>query len=408
MTTTPATATLPVLPKGFFMGTATAAHQIEGNNINADLWDAEWTRRSIFAEPSGDACDSYHRYGEDIALIAAAGLDTYRFGVEWARIEPEDGFFSRAELDHYRRVAATCHEHGVTPMITLQHFTAPKWFARRGGWNGDDAAQRFARFAERVAAHLGDVTPWVCTINEANLIAGIGDIQSAYLGTSDGSVDLGRDDRDAPLGGFPHADVEVMARAHQHAVDAFKSKAGAAKVGWTLSLIDLQAVDGGEELRDKTRQATQLDWLDVSKDDDFVGVQTYTRSVLGPEGPVRRPKGTPRMQTGWEIYPEALGNTVRLAASHSGQPVIVTENGIATADDQQRIAYTTRALEGVVDCVADGFNVLGYLHWTLLDNFEWMAGYAKTFGLVEVDRETFERRPKASLAWLGEVAGSRK
>jgi beta-glucosidase len=401
------TVPIPALPAGFLLGAASAAHQIEGNNVNTDIWDAEWTQRSIFAEPSGDACDSYHRYGEDIALLAEAGLDTYRFGVEWARIEPEEGFFSRAQLDHYRRVAAACHEHGVTPMITLQHFTSPKWFARSGGWEDDRAAMRFARFAERVAAHLGDLVPWVCTINEANLIAGLGDIQNAYLGTSDGNTDVNRDDRDAPLGGFPHRDVDVMATIHRLAVDAYKSQASDALLGWTLSLADLQAVEGGEEVRDKTRQVTQLDFLDVSKEDDFVGVQTYTRSVLAAEGRVRPPKGAPRMQTGWEIYPQALENTVRLAAEHAGRPVVVTENGIATADDEQRIDYTSAALQGVARCVAEGVDVRGYLHWTLLDNFEWMAGYSKTFGLIEVDRETFERRPKPSLAWLGEVAAAR-
>jgi beta-glucosidase len=361
----------------------------------------------MFAEASGDACDSYHRYPEDIALLAQAGLDTYRFGVEWARIEPEEGFFSRAQLDHYRRMAAACHEHGITPMITLQHFTAPKWFARRGGWADAQAADVFARYAERVASHLGDLVPWVCTINEANLLAELPDIQSAYLGTSEGNTDAARDDRPAPLGGFPHRDVEVMAKAHRLAFDAVKAQAGESMVGWTLAIVDMQAVEGGEALRDEKRQIAQLDFLDVSASDDFVGVQTYTRSLIGPEGHVRLPKGTPRMQTGWEIYPEALENTVRLAASHSGRPVVVTENGIATADDAQRIDYTASALAGVRRCLDDGVDVRGYLHWTLLDNYEWMAGYSKHFGLIEVDRETFERRPKPSLAWLGQVAAAR-
>jgi beta-glucosidase len=400
--------TYPVLPTKFLVGAASAAHQIEGGNVNADLWDAEWTRESIFVEPSGDACDSYHRYGEDIALLAAAGLDAYRFGIEWARIEPEEGWFSRAELDHYRRMVATCHEHGVTPIVTLQHFTSPKWFARRGGWEGEQAADHFARYAERVTAHLGDLLPWVCTINEANLLAYVGDLESAYLGTSQGSTDFRRDERDAPRGGFPHPDVEVMALAHRKAVDAVKSGPGTAQVGWTLALGDLQAIEGGEELRDQLEQRAQLDFLDVSTADDFVGVQTYTRMVLGPDGRVRPAEGTPLMQTGWEIYPDALETTVRLAAAQTERPVLVTENGIATDDDEQRIAYTAAALEGVARCLDDGIDVRGYLHWTLLDNFEWMAGYSKTFGLIEVDRETFERRPKPSLAWLGSVAAARR
>jgi beta-glucosidase len=397
---------VPVLPADFLIGAATAAHQVEGNNLNADLWDAEWTRQSIFAEPSGDACDSYHRYPEDIALLAKAGLDAYRFGVEWARVEPEDGFFSRAELDHYRRVAATCHEHGVSPIITLQHFTSPKWFARRGGWAAEDSADRFARYAEQVGRHMGDLVRWVCTINEANL--GGMDEQPPYIGTSDGSIDAVRDERPAPLGGFPHKDIAVMTRAHKRAVEGYKSAAPEAMTGWTLSLADLQAVEGGEELLDRVRRKGQLDYLDVSAEDDFVGVQTYSRGVLGPEGPVRLPKGTPRMQTGWEIYPEAVEHTVRLAAAHTGRPVLVTENGIATAEDGQRISYTAEVFAGLLRCIEDGVDLRGYLHWTLLDNFEWMAGYSKTFGLIAIDRETYERLPKQSLAWLGAVAAARR
>ncbi len=133
-------------PNGFLWGAAGAGHQIEGGNVNADLWPQEWAPGSHFAIPSGDACDSYHRYGEDIALLADAGLNTYRFGIEWSRIEPEEGFFSRAALDHYRRMLAACHERGVTPIVTYNHFTTPRWFAASGGWSAAEAPDRFAKF----------------------------------------------------------------------------------------------------------------------------------------------------------------------------------------------------------------------------------------------------------------------
>ena len=133
-------------------------------------------------------------------------------------------------------------------------------------------------------------------------------------------------------------------------------------------------------------------------------MQTYTRERIGPEGKIALPEGVPTMQTGWEVYPEALEHTVRMAAEHAGVPVVVTENGIATDDDEARIAYTRGALEGLARCVEDGLDVCGYLHWTFLDNFEWTAGFAKTFGLVAFYRETFERTVKPSARWLGEVA----
>ena len=135
MTPDPASGT--AFPDGFLWGAATAPHQVEGGNVNSDMWEMEWATPSIFAEPSGDACDHYHRYDEDIALMAELGFNAYRFGVEWARIEPEEGWFSRAELDHYRRMCAACVEHGITPVVTYNHFSFPRWFSRDGGWEGN-------------------------------------------------------------------------------------------------------------------------------------------------------------------------------------------------------------------------------------------------------------------------------
>jgi len=228
-------------PNGFLWGTATAAHQVEGNNVNSDHWLMEHVPGTIYAEPSGDACDHYHRYPEDIALLAELGFNMYRFSIEWARIEPEEGEFSKASLEHYRRMLATCHEHGLTPMVTFHHFTSPRWLIAAGGWEDKDT-------------------------------------------------------------------------------------------------------------------------------------------------------------------PEALEATIRCAASVTGIPVIVTENGIATADDTRRIEYIQRALQGVANCLKDGLDVRGYIYWSALDNFEWMQGYRPTFGLIAVDRETQKRTVKPSARWLGAVA----
>ncbi len=204
--------------------------------------------------------------------------------------------------------------------------------------------------------------------------------------------------------GIVAADLERMATAHRLAAQAIKATTGTVKTGWTLALVDFQPAEGGEERWREAQRVAQTDWLAVSADDDFVGVQTYSRARIGPDGQLPVPDGVDTMQTGWEVYPEALGHTVRLAAHHAGVPVLVTENGMATDDDTARLAYTRAALEGLAEAMADGIDVRGYLHWTLLDNFEWNAGYSKTFGLIAVDRATFARSVKPSARWLGQVA----
>ena len=142
-------------PDGFLWGTATSAHQVEGGNVYNDCWLLEHVPGTHYGERSGDACDHYHRYREDIASIAALGLGAYRFSVEWSRIEPEEGEFSRAALDHYRRMLDACHEHGLVPLLTLHHFTSPRWVAGDGGWKEPRTAERFARFCERTHAAPG-------------------------------------------------------------------------------------------------------------------------------------------------------------------------------------------------------------------------------------------------------------
>ena len=275
-------------------------------------------------------------------------------------------------------------------------------------------ADRFGRYAARVAAHMGDLLSWVGTLNEPNLMDLLQYTGKVPMGAGERGLGDAAEPSAPGVGGFDPAryrighvaaGVERMAHAHRRAVEAVKSGPGNAKVGWSLALVDLQAADdGGAALCRRPCSGPPIDWLEVARDDDFIGVQTYSRNLIGPDGAVPPPEGAPTMQTGWEVYPEALEHTVRLAAAHAGVPVLVTENGMATDDDQARIAYTRSALEGLARCLADGIDVRGYLHWTLLDNFEWMSGYAMTFGLIAVDRASFARTVKPSARWLGEVA----
>ncbi|HEX6392561.1 MAG TPA: family 1 glycosylhydrolase [Acidimicrobiales bacterium] len=380
-------------PDGFRWGTATAAHQIEGGNTNNDWWRWEHTSGSGVAEPSGDACDSWHRWNEDGDIVAGLGLDHYRFSLEWSRIEPARGEWSVAALDHYRRVCDYLRERDVEPIVTFHHFTTPAWLADDGGWEKEGIVDRFAEFCHRSAAALGQSIGRACTLNEPNVVATMGYVM--------GMFPPGRNDPDAAR------DVTAnMVAAHRTAVEAIRSEAPSVPVGLTLSMTDYQPAEGGEEKTANIRAAHEDVFLQAIAGDDFLGVQTYTRMLIGPNGWVGPEPGVEVLPMGYELWPQALAACLRRAWAVTGGevPLWVTENGIGTDDDQQRIDFVAAALRGVLDVIDEGVRVDGYTYWSLLDNFEWAFGYRPHFGLVAVDRTTFERRPKPSARWFSEVA----
>jgi beta-glucosidase len=398
------------LPDGFLWGTAISAHQSEGNNVNSDAWLCENVSPSVYVAPSRDACDSYHRFEEDIAIAADLGFNCYRVGIEWARIEPEPGLFSSAELDRYRRLLDACHARGLAPMVTYNHFTVPRWFAARGGFEVADGADLFARFAEKSTERLGDLISSASTFNEANIQRLISMIFSDATKQVEIDAMIAACTKASGCHRFSSllfADVAktepVLVDAHRKAMAAIKASAGDFPVGLTLTMQDVQG-EGQDAMREAVISALYGPWLAEAARSDFIGVQTYTRVLLGPQGRIDPPAGTEMTAAGYEFYPQALGGTIRLAAERTGRPVIVTENGIATNDDTRRIAYIDSALAEVRDCLDEGIDVRGYIHWSLLDNFEWTSGYGQHFGLVEVDFDTFERTPKPSAHHLGAIA----
>ena len=387
------TQTGPSFPDGFRWGTATAAHQIEGGNWNNDWWRWEHTPGSGCREPSGDACDSYQRWRDDVDLVADLGFTDYRFSVEWSRIEPEPGEWSPAALDHYRRICEALRERGVEPVVTFHHFTSPRWVADRGGWAEPDTADRFAEFCHHAADSLGDVVGRACTLNEPNMVS--------FCGYA--------------LGVFPPGETsierfiavnDVFVDAHRKGRDAIKAATPDVPVGLTLAMTEWVAVDGGQERLEKYRGTMEDVYLDAAAGDDFLGVQTYSRTRMGPDGRLGGEEGVPMLIMGYEFWPQALEATLRYAWERTGGkvPLLVTENGIGTDDDAQRFDYVHQALQGVQRAIADGINVGAYTYWSLLDNFEWAFGYGPEFGLVAVDRETMQRSIKPSARWLGEVA----
>lgn len=397
-------------PTGFLWGAATSAHQVEGNNINSDSWVLEHLPDTIYAEPSGDACDHYHRYPEDIALLAQLGFNAYRFSIEWARIEPEEGEFSFASLEHYRRILATCHEHGLKPVVTLHHFTSPRWLIRAGGWLDPKTPDRFVRYCERVVYYLGDLIAGACTFNEPNLpvllskIMPVSPLASPFWRAAAAEFAVTPD----RLGIFQFVSQprmrEIIFAAHRRAFEVLHDGPGSFPVGMTLALVDIHAGPDGERMAAEFRRELAEVYLEQLREDDFVGVQTYSRLVVGPAGIIPPGDDVEKTQTGEEYYPEAIGGTVRHAAAVAGIPVLITENGLATTDDTRRIEYFRRALRSVAECLIDGIDVRGYFAWSALDNFEWISGYKPKLGIIAVDRTTQARTPKPSAYWLGNVA----
>ncbi len=262
------------------MGASTAAHQIEGNNVNSDWWRKEHDPAANIAEPSLDACDSYHRWEQDMDLLAQLGFTDYRFSVEWARVEPVPGTFSHAEIAHYRRMVEGAVARGLRPMVTLHHFTVPQWFEDLGGWTADGAADLFARYVEHCAPVFSEGVRHVCTINEPNMIAVMA-----------GAARAG--DQGFPPAGLPTPDEDTthaVIAAHHAAVKAVRAIAPAVQVGWTIANQVYQALPGAEDVTAAYRYPREDVFIEAARGDDWIGVQSYTRTKIGTDGPVPAPR----------------------------------------------------------------------------------------------------------------------
>lgn len=425
-----------VFEKNFMVGAATAAHQVEGNNVNSDCWVMENIPHSVYAEPSGKAVDHYNRYKEDIDLMKAAGLNAYRFSVEWARIEPKENQWDDNEMKHYEAVIEYCQDNGIEPVVTLHHFSSPAWLIAKGGWENPEVVEYFRRYVAYVVKNIGSKIHYVCTINEANMRLQMAFLIKDIMARMAEGNDLSRKDEGSVQVGVnlqqsqndmlasmmetaqafglqdprkvanfvsqcsPQGDILVM-KAHQAAREEIKKVNVDIKVGLTLSLHDMQAVPGGENFAEEAWNNEFVHYLPYIKEDDFLGVQCYTRKCFDGSGVNPALENGAKTQMGYEDYPLGIVNVVRKCAEKFSGELLVTENGIATADDERRCEFIDEVTEGLAECVKSGINLKGYFAWSLLDNFEWQKGFSMTFGLISVNRETMERTPKKSLAVLG-------
>ncbi|WP_297454324.1 family 1 glycosylhydrolase [Ferrovum sp.] len=403
-------------PLGFLWGAATAGHQVEGSNINSDSWLLENMQPTLFDEPSGDACDHYNRFDQDISMLSDLGLNTFRFSIEWSRVEPEAGQFSRGQIDHYRRVLESCQRYGVRSMVTFNHFTTPRWFAGLGGWENPESSWLFARYCDWVTRHLGEWMNYATTLNEPNLtqlLFCIPGYELTKLGTIKDQEIIRKAGTRVGTGRFSSwifGDLEQvhqgLLQAHQAGYEAIKAVRPELPVGVSIAMEDDQPVGpGATAMLERKRRLSYLPWFEmVQRHGDFLGVQAYSRARIGARGRLPPQTGYPLTDMGYEFYPEALEGVIRYTHGHVKIPLYVTENGVATMDDTRRVDYIRQAVSGVARCLAAGIDVRSYIHWSLLDNFEWLDGYRPHFGLVAVDHRTFQRHIKPSATYLGEIA----
>ena len=403
-------------PDDFLWGVATAGHQVEGFNSTSDTWFLENVSPTVFREPSGPGCNSYELWETDLDMVSELGLNAYRFSVEWARVEPSEGQFDEDALAHYETIIDGCHARGLAPLVTFSHFTLPHWFAKRAAWLDPEAPELFARFCGVVMDRFGDRIAAAVTFNEPNLPqmlawAGLPDfVAELTRATLDAAskaagVDRYRSGNVMVPGDF--ADMQVgMTNAHRAAKTAIKARRPDLPVGLSIAISDDRAAPGGEETRDRKRAEVYDQWLRLAREDDFIGVQNYERLWFGPAGQLPPEDGATLNEMGSVVEPASLGGAVRYAWDVSGVPVMVTEHGIGTADDSVRAAFIEPSLAGLLDAINEGVPVLGYSHWSLMDNFEWVFGYGSQLGLYAVDRNTFERSAKPSAGVYATIVGT--
>ena len=403
-------------PDGFLFGVSTAGHQIEGNNTTSDTWFLEQQQPSVFTEPSGLACNSFELWESDLDLVASFGLNAYRFSVEWARVEPEEGRFDDAAIDHYEAMVDGCVARGLKPVVTLNHFTSPHWFACRAGWLDPEAPELFARYVAKVIARFGERLAFVITFNEpdlpamlqwANLPPVVAELERATLDAASASAGVERyRAANVVLPEDMHAIADGMTAGHRAAKAIVKDRYPELPVGFSLAMVDDVVVGDDPSVRDRKRAEVYGRWLELAREDDFLGVQNYERLTYDGNGLVL-PEGAASGALYGGSEPRSLAECVKYANSVAGVPILVTEHGMEGQDDAKRVAFIEDSLLHLLDVIDSGVAVLGYLHWTLLDNFEWIFGYEKTLGLVAVDRETFARTPKPSAAALAAIATGR-
>jgi beta-glucosidase len=404
-------------PDGFVWGSAASGHQIEGGNRHSNWW--HWELATEAQQSSGKAVDYWNRFEEDHALMASMGLQAFRLGIEWARIEPKQGEFDHEAIEHYREILESLKSHGLKVCLTLHHWVVPQWAAEKGDWRNRDMVDWFLRYVELIVKEFGDYPFQWITLNEPLVAALAGYLSADFPPGRRNYFELRRV-------------VRAMLRAHAGAYRLIHQKIPCAEVGMAMAYPDLQpwGSKGFAGWYERMTVAVGRRFLFLAWDEsvksgrmhplygrgeipglkgsvDFCGVNYYFRMTLRfslkhvRTGFIDRdacPEDVERNDFGWQIWPEGIHRIISEVWSRFRKPVVITENGIADRTDQKRALYIAEHLKQIHRCIQEGMPVTGYYHWSFIDNFEWKEGFDMRFGLVEVDPDDPElkRKPRPS------------
>ena len=407
-----------IFPKDFFWGASTASHQVEGGTLNQwSVWELAhaselaktahmrlhnlpiWDEIKNQAENpnnyvSGKGVEHYTRYKEDFDILEKLNMNSFRFGIEWARIEPEEGVWDEEAIKHYRQYIHELNERGIEPFLNIWHWTMPTWFTNKGGFEKAANLRHWRRFIEKVSQEFADQVRYIITLNEPNVYTAFGYINGEWPPNQKNFF------KSLPV--YWH-----LIRAHRQAYRILKADRPHLQIGIAQQLANIQAKRPHNFFDELSTKCMRYFWnwfflRRIRKQQDFVGFNYYFTDYY--TGLVKRKNPSVDLNDlGWYMEPEGLYPLLLRVWSHYKKPIIITENGVADMHDQYRQWWIQETIIAMERAISEGIDLRGYFHWSLLDNFEWKYGWWPKFGLVEVDREHgMKRTIRPSAKWFAE------